>query len=238
MKEKLGNFVRLAGDIVRNNLKIVFAHKFIYFLVISFLVFVGIMLIILFDADTSPSATSVYYLLIFPGILLIFYPTVFGIQNDVDARMLEIIFGIPNYRYKVYLVRLVLVFVVVFLLLMFYGMLSYISLASFSVLKMTLQLMFPIVFLGALCFMFSTLVRNAYGTAAIMVVIGLVFWIGGGILEESKWNIFLNPYHMPSDMNTAIWDTIILNNRIYMLVGTVLALFAGLYLLQKREKFV
>ncbi|MBN1998291.1 hypothetical protein JW935_12105 [candidate division KSB1 bacterium] len=232
------NFIRLVRDVFRNNLKIIFAHKFIYFLVISFLVFVGVMLIMLFDSDSNPTETSVYYLLIFPGLLLIFYPTVFGIQNDVDARMIEIIFGIPNYRYKVYLVRLLLVYIVVFLILLFYSTLSYVSLTSFPVVNMALQLLFPVLFMGTLCFMFSTLVRNAYGTATIMVIIGLAFWISSDFLEESKWNIFLNPYHVPSDMNTMIWATITMNNRIYLFVGTILALLAGLFLLQKREKFV
>lgn len=44
-----------------------------------------------------------YSMLLVPSILLIFYPTCFGIQNDQDAKTLEIIFGIPNYRYKIWL---------------------------------------------------------------------------------------------------------------------------------------
>ena len=65
--------------------------------------------------DDTISDGTVYELLIFPGILLIFYPSVFGIQNDDDSRMLEILFGIPNYRYKVWLVRLVMIYALVFI---------------------------------------------------------------------------------------------------------------------------
>ena len=38
-------------------------------------------------------------------MLIMFYPIVYNIQNDKDTRMLEIIFGVPDYRYKVYLLR-------------------------------------------------------------------------------------------------------------------------------------
>ena len=41
-------------------------------------------------------------ILMFPSMLLIFYPAVFGIQNDEDSRILEILFGIPDYKYKVW----------------------------------------------------------------------------------------------------------------------------------------
>ena len=37
-----------------------------------------------------------YNITFFPALLLIFYPMVFGIQRDEDARMLEILFGIPD----------------------------------------------------------------------------------------------------------------------------------------------
>ncbi len=60
---------------------------------------------------------DIYGLLAFPAILLVFFPSVFGIQSDADQRTLEIIFGIPDYRYKVWLVRYLMILVLVFLLL-------------------------------------------------------------------------------------------------------------------------
>ena len=56
----------------------------------------------------------IYNILMFPCLLLIFYPAVFGIQNDEDSRILEILFGIPDYRYKVWGVRLLMIYVVIF----------------------------------------------------------------------------------------------------------------------------
>ncbi|MBN1820385.1 MAG: hypothetical protein JW833_06700, partial [Prolixibacteraceae bacterium] len=105
---------------LRYNLKIIFANRFFWFLLASFGFFLFFSIQFVFEGDTITEGT-VYGLLLFPGILLIFYPTVFGIQNDDDSRMLEILFGIPNYRYKVWLVRIVMIFILVFVILLVYG---------------------------------------------------------------------------------------------------------------------
>ncbi|MCK7542107.1 MAG: hypothetical protein MZV63_70120 [Marinilabiliales bacterium] len=72
---------------------------------------------------------------IFSGILLVFYPSVFGIQNDQDARTIEILFGIPNYRYKVWLVRILLIFIIAFLIMLVFTFLSSVLIVKFSVVE-------------------------------------------------------------------------------------------------------
>jgi hypothetical protein len=101
---------------IRYNLKIIFANKFIWFLIAAFAFFLFFAINSVVNRSSITEA-SIYELLIFPGILLIFYPSVFGIQNDDDSRMLEILFGIPNYRYKVWLVRLLMIYVLVFIII-------------------------------------------------------------------------------------------------------------------------
>ena len=99
--------------------------------------------------------------------------------------------------------------------------------------------MFPIFFLGCLAFMFSTTIRNGNGTAVVMIIIGVGFWISAAILEESAWNIFLNPFvPPPNQMNEVVWEDTIFKNRIYLMVGIIISLLVGLVNLQKREKFV
>jgi hypothetical protein len=222
----------------RYNLKIIFANKFIYFVLAAVGIFLLITTINLFDPDSTPNMALVYYWLLVPGILLIFYPAVFGIQNDVDSRMLEILFGVPNYRYKVWLVRLAVIYVVVFFMILILAFLSSLALVSFNVFFMTYQLMFPIFFLGCLSFMFSTVVRNGYGTAVFLVVIGLFFWILSGALMESKWNLFLNPFHVPQNVSEMVWADNLFKNRIYLFVGIIIFILVGLLNMQKREKFV
>jgi len=236
-RHTLMNILDVAAKLVRYNLKIVFANKFIYFLLaaVAFFIFVAIVSVF---SNSNITEGSIYDILFFPGILLIFYPTTFGIQNDKDARMLEIIFGIPNYRYKVWLVRFVLIFLIVFFILLLLGYLSSFALVQIRVFETALQLMFPIFFLGSLSFMFSTLVRNGNGTAVTMIIIGMALWILSDIIPQSEWNIFLNPFDIPSDMNETIWEEISVNNRLYLLTGTILSILYGLYNLQEREKFL
>ena len=236
-KNTVKNSFVLVWRTIRYNLKIIFANWFIYFLLAAAGIFLIVTIITIVNSDTF-SVEGVYYLLLVPGLLLVFYPTTFGIQNDVDSRMLEVLFGIPNYRYKVWLVRMSIIYVVVFGLLFVLSLLSEVALTTFPIFEMVFQLMFPIFFLGCLSFMFSTLIRNGYGTAIIMILIGLAFWIGGGMLGESKYNIFLNPFDMPSDISEVIWADMVFKNRLYLIAGTILTLLAGLLNLQKREKFV
>lgn len=218
----------------RYNQKIIFANKFIYFLLAAVAFFLMIVVINVFS-DHNLAASDVYNALLFPGILLIFYPSTFGIQNDLDARMLEMIFGIPDYRYKVWLVRLVMMMAVVYALILTLALLSSVALVSIPVFEMSLQLMCPIVFLGTLGFALSTVVKNGNGTAVVMVVIGMIFWIASGIVERSKWNLFLNPFMQPTEMNESLWMSIVSSNRMILLVGIVLTTLWGLFRLQKRE---
>ncbi|UCG28126.1 MAG: hypothetical protein JSV24_01845 [Bacteroidales bacterium] len=237
LNRKIVNTAVLLLKMIRYNLKIVFANKFLYFLLAAFAFFILVTVIDLFSGS-STSVEDVYYLLLFPGILLIFYPTVFGIQNDEDARMLEIIFGIPNYRYKVWLVRLALIYAIVFLLLLALGWLSSFAMVRIPVFEIAFQLMFPIFFIGSVAFMFSTLIRNGNGTAVVMVVIGVGFLIAAEPLEDSAWNIFHNPFYLPRDMNQVIWAEVSLKNRLYLLTGLILSNLYGLFNLQSRERFV
>ncbi|MBN1482033.1 hypothetical protein EH223_06910 [candidate division KSB1 bacterium] len=236
--QKLLITLLLVWKMIRYNLKIVFANKFIYFMLTAVAIFLLITVINLFDPDSNPNVALVYYWLMVPGILLIFYPAVFGIQNDADSRMLEILFGIPNYRYKVWLVRLAVIYVIVFLMLFILAFLSSLALVSFNVFYMVYELMYPIFFLGCLSFMFSTVVRNGYGTAVFLVIIGLVFWILSGALMESQWNLFLNPFHVPQNVSEMVWEDLLVKNRIYQLVGIAVFILIGLLNMQKREKFV
>ena len=236
-KKNIANYYQLIVKQFSYSLKIIFANKFIYFTGAA-VIFFFVVTIVNFLSNSNAQVYNTFYILLFPGILLIFYPTTFGIQNDEDSRMLENIFAIPNYRYKVWLPRLVMIYLIVYVMLIILALLSSVILVPVPVFSMVYELMFPIFFLGSLAFALSTIVRNGNGTAVIMVIIGLVFWISSGILDESSWNIFLNPFDIPDNMSEAIWETVIFSNRLYLISGTILCLLTGLFNLQKREKFM
>ena len=219
------------------NLRIIFANKFIWFLAGSILFYLGLSVIYVFSEDIS-RMDALYGVFLFSGILLVFYPSVFGIQNDQDARTIEILFGIPNYRYKVWLVRIVLIFVIAYLIMLVFTFLSSVLIVKFPIVKMTTQVMIPVLFLGMMAFMISTVIRNGNGTAVIMIIFGLFFLILSEPLRKSQWNVFLNPFHPEYDVNETTWALITMKNRIILITGTVLFLLAALLNLQKREKFM
>ena len=92
--------------------------------------------------------------------------------------------------------------------------------------------------MGSLGFMFSTIVKNGNGTAVVIIIIGLTLWILGGTIGNSEWNVFFNPFDIPSDMNEIIWEERTFSNRLYLACGGIVFLLYGLINLQKREKFI
>jgi hypothetical protein len=222
---------------VKYNMKVIFGNRFIWFVLAAIAFYFFIAVNSIYDNNMMDDG-FIYGLQIMPGILLIFYPMTFGIQNDVDAGILEILFGIPDYRYKVWLVRLILVFVLVYLMMIGLTLMSYFLLAPVPVLELSFHVMFPIYFLGSLAFMFSTIIKNGNGTAVVMVIIGVGLLILSGILERTLWNIFLNPFEIPNRLNEMIWQEITMKNRIFLAVGSLLFVLYGLFNLQKREKFI
>lgn len=222
---------------IRYNFKIIFAGKFVWFLLASFLFYLFFAIMFIYEGQSIGEGT-VFNLILFPGILLIFYPSVFGIQNDEDARILEILFGIPNYRYKVWMVRLLMIYIQVFLILIVYGVISSFLLYTVNPVEVAVQLMFPIVFMGSMAFMFSTLIKNGNGTAVIMILIGIALLIFSEAVSNSQWDIFLNPLELPSNFNPIIWSGIVMKNRIFLGTGIIVFMLYGLYNLQNREKFV
>ena len=219
------------------NLRIIFANKFIWFLFGSVVFYIGLSVIYSFSNNIS-RMEDLFGIFLFSGILLVFYPSVFGIQNDQDARTIEIIFGIPNYRYKVWLIRILLILVITFIIMLGFTMLSSYFIVKLRTVNMTLQVMLPVTFLGVMAFMVSTVIRNGNGTAVVMIVFGIIFMILSDALRTSQWNVFLNPFNTPRNINETTWAIITLKNRIILITGTILFLLAAMYNLQKREKFM
>lgn len=230
--------IKMLMQLSAYNMKIIFANKFIWFLLAAFIFYA----IFMFTSAWEGSVLNeglMYDLLLFPCILLIFYPTVFGIQNDEDNRILEILFGIPNYKYKVWGIRLLLIYIAIFFTLIIFGYIGNYLLYPISPFNMAIQLMFPALFLGNLAFLVSTITRSGNGTAVIMIILGIaIFFLRAGYLSSSPWNVLLNPFQIEQGLHPAIWETYILQNRIFLIVGCVVWFLFGLLNLQKRERFV
>jgi hypothetical protein len=234
---KLKDYFKLLRYMILYNLRIIFANRFIWFLAGSIIFYLGLSVIYVLSSDTL-RMEDLYGVFMFSGMLLVFYPSVFSIQNDQDARTIEILFGIPDYRYKVWLVRIVLIFIIAFLIMLIFTSLSTILIVKFQFVQMSIQVMIPVLFLGMMAFMLSTLVRNGNGTAVIMIILGIFMMMLQEPLRRSQWNIFLNPFEPVWDVNEATWAIISLKNRIFLISASVIFLLAAMLNLQKREKFM
>ena len=231
------NTIKLFSHIIRYNLKIIFAGRFFWFLLAALAFFLFFMVVSVLDGAEIDIAL-IYELTFFPAMLLIFYPMVFGIQRDEDARMLEILFGIPDYRYKVWLVRLVLVYFQIFILLTLFASIGSWLLYPINPFLLARQLLFPICFLGSLAFFLSTWIKNGNATAVIMILMGIFLSIFSGILEDTLWDIYLNPFGTPRGFNQLAWQQVIWKNRVFLSVGTIVFILGGLLNLQRRERYV
>ncbi|HKJ42255.1 MAG TPA: hypothetical protein VKA27_09170, partial [Sunxiuqinia sp.] len=80
--------------------------------------------------------------------------------------------------------------------------------------------------------------KNGNGTAVVVVIIGVLLLILQDVIQRTMWNIFLNPFNVPRNMNEMIWEGIALKNRLFLVIGAVVFLLYGLFNLQKREKFI
>lgn len=235
----LKQLLSLAPRVAKYNMKVIFAGKFIWFLLAA----LGFFGLFMFQAAWDRSEINegvLYEMMIFPSVLLIFYPAVFGIQNDEDARILELLFGIPNYKYKVWGIRLLMIYVGIFFILVGFGYLAVILLYPINPFEMAVQLMFPLLFYGNLAFMFSTITRSGNGTAVVVIVMSILmlFLSNMPFIERTFWNVLLNPFKVPNNFMPAIWEGIIIKSRIFLLIGGTIWMMIGLLKLQQREKFI
>ena len=233
----MNSSIILISRIIRYNLKIIFAGRFFLFLLAAIAFYGLFMMISVFD-NVEINIGFLYEITFFPALLLIFYPMVFGIQRDEDARMLEILFGIPNYRYKVWLVRLVLIFLLVFVLLILFAAIGSYLLYPIEPVRLAAQLLFPVCFLGSLAFLLSTRIKNGNATAVVMVILGFFLTIFSEIVEDTLWDIFLNPFASPRQYTELAFQQIIWKNRVFLSVGSLVFILGALLNLQNREKYI
>ena len=220
------------------NMKIIFGGKFLWFLLTSFLLTAYFMWNSVWMGEL-PNDEMIYGHLFFPSLLLVFYPAAFGIQNDADNRILEILFGIPNYMYKVWFARLILIYILVFLVLVGYGFVTYWLVFPINPFGMAGELMFPVLFVGNLAFYFSTLTRSGNATAILLIIMGILFiFLRDSFFRDTMWDISLNPYRLPENIHPIIWGDTVFKNRLFLFIGQLVWILLGLMNLQKREKFI
>ena len=152
--------------------------------------------------------------------------------------MLETLFGIPDYRYKVWLARYGALYVCVAALLFLLALFCRVGLSPFPLGKMVLELMVPVLFAGSLAFFVAGQTGSGLATAVIMVVVLLLFWLFREPLAESPWFLFHNPFAGTNDLQALVRAKTTIANRLYFLSGSIVLTMLALLRLQKREHFI
>jgi hypothetical protein len=227
-----------AAAFVRYSASLNFAGRGIGFVVLAVVVFFGVVVFSLMSRSAARGPEQIYNYLLIPALLLTFYPAAFAIQSDKDAEMIETLFGIPDHRFKVWLVRLATLLAMVAAILFLLALFCRIGLTEFPVAAMVLQLLFPVLFLASLAFFLACLTGSGNATAVILVVILLVFLGLAGTLKGSAWFLFHNPFASVTELQAMMWRKITLSNRLYLSIGSVFLLMLALLRLQNRERYI
>jgi len=199
------NRIKTIIAFLRYNALHIFGGRFVVFLGLALGLFFLVPVIGLLGRGGTPNSERLYNYLLAPGILLIFYPSVYGIQRDQDTRMVETLFGIPDYRYKVWLARLVTLYVIIAVLMLALVLLCRLTLADFPVGRMVFQVMMPLIFLGSLAFYLSAQTTSGNVTAVILVIVLLFFWVLGDEMQNSTWFLFHNPFRSVEALRSTLW---------------------------------
>ena len=108
-----------------------------------------------------------------------------------------------------------------------------------SPLGMSWRLMFPVLFMGCLAFLLSTLTRNGNATALIIIIMGIaLIFLRDSFFKNTMWDISLNPYSLPENIHPVVWESTVLKNRLFLGIGSFVFILLALLNLQKREKFI
>ncbi len=233
MKNSLKTILLLA----KYNFKIVFGGRYIVFMIISLILFCYL----LFNSAYSGEALSeitVAENLIFPSLLLIFYPTTYGIQKDEESKILEIFFCIPNYMYKVWLLRLLFVFIACYVNILIFSYLAHLLLCPIDIVMMSYHVMFVVIFFGSLAFFLSTFIKSGNGVAIVLLGLMALIINLSSQFEYTMWDIMLNPFEEPTNIHADIWQTIISNNHMLQICSSAAMLLLSLNNLRRRESLL
>ncbi len=231
------NALRTLFLLIKYNFRILFGGKYIVFILLSFLFFCYL----LFEVASKGSALSdidVYENLIFPSLLLLFYPTAYGIQKDEESKILEIFFCIPNYMYKVWLLRLLFVFIACYVNIVIFSYMAHRLICPVDIVQMSYQVMFVVILFGSLGFFLSTVIKSGNGVAVVLLgLFGLIVYIGTQY-RNTMWNILLNPYSAPTSIHPDIWADTIADRQLLLGCSSVLLILLSLTNLRRRERLL
>jgi ABC-type transport system involved in multi-copper enzyme maturation permease subunit len=230
----------IAWEIFRLQARIVFSHKFVWFMA-GILIYFVVAYIINYNQsviERMPMEDVLPVLLEFPLAALAVYLSMQVIASEKDNRTLEVMFTTAGSRYKVWLLRLGTLNVILLILAFALSALAFFTFTDIPIIGMALHAFVPTFFAGSMTLYFA--VRFRSGFAAGMVAAGLLVLMLMFVepLSETRYFLFFNPYEVPRRLDPGTWNLSMWQNRIGVLVLAGLMLFAALRGMEVRERLL
>jgi hypothetical protein len=225
---------------IRLNEKFIFSQKFLYF-------FFGVLLYFLIFCITNYlsesgeriSEESIYlWFLCIPGIALVFYPSMTLVLSETENRTIETIFSTAGSKYKVWLMRICVLYLYVALIIFLLSFLSFMFISDFEFFGYFFHSLFPPILISSLIILLSVMLRSSNASGLLSLIIIIFLLLTYRPLSSTSFNIFLNPYIKPQNVDYYSWRSIILYNRIGILIISGFFLYYSIYKLNKREKYI
>jgi hypothetical protein len=226
--------------IFRLQAQIIFSHKFIWFMfgILAYFIVAYVINYRQSVIDRMALEDVLPWLLEFPLSALAVFLSMQVITSEKDNRTLEVMFTTAGSRYKVWLLRLGTLNLILLILALVFSVVAFFAFTDIPVFGMALHGFVPTFFAGSMTLYFA--VRFRSGLAAGMVSAGLLTLIlmFTELLDETRYFLFFNPYHIPRRLDPETWNLWMWQNRIGVLCLGGLLLFAALRGMEVRERLL
>lgn len=230
----------IAWEIFRLQARIIFSHKFLWFMA-GLLIYWIVVYAINYNQEMLDrmSVEEVLPLLLqMPLSALAIYLNMQLITSEKDNRTLEVMFTTAGSRYKVWLLRLGALNAILLILAVALSTLAFFTITEVPILPLAVHGFVPAFFVGAMTLYFAIKFRSSL--AAGMVSAGVIFvamMLFNG-LEAPRYFIYFNPYDMPRQLDPETWNLWMWQNRIGVLCCGAFLLFTALRGMEERERLL
>lgn len=230
----------VAWEIFRLQTQVIFSHKFVWFMLGVLAYFITAYVVNYNQSVIQRIALDdvLPLLLEFPLAALAVFLSMQVITSEKDNRTLEVMFTTAGSRYKVWLLRLGTLNLILLIMAFVFAIISFFAFTDIPIAGMALHAFVPTFFAGSMTLYFA--VRFRSGLAAGMVAAGLLTLIlmFTELLDETRYFLFFNPYHIPRRLDPETWNLWMWQNRIGILCAGGFMLFAALRGMEIRERLL
>jgi len=225
---------------IKLNEKFIFSQRFFFFFAGVLVYFIIFCVVNYFESSAERIGEEgiFIWLLSVPGIFLVFYPSMSLVTSETENRTIEMIFSTAGSRYKVWLTRMGVLYLFVAFIIFILCSLSFIFISDFPFLGYFFHSLFPPIFISSLIIMLSVIFRSSNAAGLLSLVVIFFLLITYPPLSSTSFNLFLNPYIKPQNVDYALWTSVIMYNRIGILLIAGFMLYYSFFRLNKREKYI